>query len=50
MALSVVDCFATIHITPEEIGLPEQVTFKIPLEDGNELLFHAPKELRRAPH
>ena len=38
MALSVVDCFSTIHITPEQIGLPEKVTFKIPFEDGNELL------------
>ena len=42
-ALSVLDCFPTIHITPEQIGLPEQVTFKIPLEDGSELILMLPK-------
>jgi hypothetical protein len=42
-ALSVLDCFSTIHITPEQIGLPEQVTFEIPLEDGSVMVLMLPK-------
>jgi hypothetical protein len=37
----VLNYFATI--APEQLGVPEQVTFKIPLEDGSELVLMFPK-------
>jgi hypothetical protein len=32
-----------IHIPPEQIGVPEEVTFTIPIEDGTELVLMVPK-------